>query len=78
MAETLVQLILAFEAIGLDAQRKKNDSSKNGMALTPEQLRALRARRNFGRDALGKLVRKKACRDCSYTADGHLKKAQTQ
>ena len=46
--------------------------SKNAMVLTAKQQRAQRARRNYGSNALGKLVRKKAFRDCDYTADGHL------
>jgi hypothetical protein len=42
------------------------------MVLTAEQQRAQRTRRNYGKNAIGKLVRKKAFRDCDYTADGHL------
>ena len=47
-------------------------SFKNEMVLTAEQQRAQRTRRNYGKNAIGKLVRKKAFRDCDYTADGHL------
>ena len=42
------------------------------MVLTPKQQRAQRGRLNYGRNALGKLVRKKAFRDCDYTPEGHL------
>ena len=43
------------------------------MVVTAEQQRATRGRLNYGRNALGKLVRKKAFRDCDYTPEGHLK-----
>jgi hypothetical protein len=43
------------------------------MGLTAEEFRSMRARKNYGRNALGTLVRKKAFRECDYTADGHLK-----
>ena len=42
------------------------------MGLTAEQQRAKRSRMNYGSNALGKLVRKKAFRDCDYTPEGHL------
>ena len=42
------------------------------MGRTPEQQRAAKAAKQYGRNALGKLVRKKAFRDCDYTTDGHL------
>ena len=42
------------------------------MVFTAEELRAHRARKNYGRNALGKFVRKKAFRDCDYTPEGHL------
>ena len=42
------------------------------MVLTAEQQRAKRSRLNYDRNALGKLVRKKAFRDCDYTPEGHL------
>ena len=35
--------------------------------------RAWRARKNYGRNALGKFVRKKAFRECDYTPEGHLR-----
>ena len=40
--------------------------------MSPEELRAYRARRNYGRNALGMFVRKKAFRNCDYTNEGHL------
>ena len=43
------------------------------MVLTATQQRSQRTRRNYGSNALGKLVRKKAIRDCDYTAEGHLR-----
>ena len=42
------------------------------MVLTAEQHRASRARKNYGRNALGKFVREKAFRECDYTLEGHL------
>ena len=42
------------------------------MVLTAEQHRASRAWKNYGRNALGKFVRKKAFRECDYTLEGHL------
>ena len=42
------------------------------MVLTAEQHRASRARKNYGSNAAGKLMRKKAFRDCDYTQEGHL------
>ena len=42
------------------------------MVFTAEELRAHRARKNYGRNALGKFVRQKAFRECDYTPEGHL------
>ena len=42
------------------------------MPRSTQQRRALRAGRNYGRNALGMFVRKQAFRNCDYTEEGHL------
>ena len=42
------------------------------MGFTAEQLRANRARKNYGSNIAGELVRKKTFRDFDYTQEGHL------
>ena len=63
----------ALDGASLSCHKQTAHYSARAMVLTAEQHRANRARKNYGRNAGGKLVRKKAFRDCDYTPDGHLR-----
>ena len=55
-----------------DAPYTNRYSLERAMGLTAKQQRTKRSLLNYGRNALGKLVRKQTFRDCDYTSEGHL------
>ena len=68
----LVEAITHAVAKDGNETRVQLQSMEEGIHERHDEHRASRARKNYGRNALGKFVRKKAFRECDYTPEGHL------
>ena len=66
-------VLLCVAPASLATPSYHNLPALRAMPLTNQEKRAARARENYGPNALGNLVRKKAYRNCDYTDEGQLR-----